>query len=151
MTSFVSHPAFEAESQANRTKIINQPKQAPIEENLVDTTNTGVSTVRFPGDDGSTMLGFDNISVDGKMIADATGTVTGHMEMTNDEDASGADWKQVMGQDDINGGTVNQFSVSNATLLFAISFNTANFKRWRWVFDYAVSGTNTSIAKARRS
>jgi hypothetical protein len=148
--TFITQAALEAATLANRTKIINQPKQAPIEESLVDTTNTGVSTVNYPGDDGSTMLGFEHISVDGKMIADATGTVTGYMEMTNDEDASGADWKKVVGQDDINGGTVNQFSINNGTLLFAISYNTANFKRWRWVFDYAVSGTNTSIAKARR-
>ena len=146
--TYVPNAAFEASSLSERVKIINQPKQAPIEELLVNDTDFPADTYGYPGDGGSTMLGFEHISVDGT-IADADGQVDAYMLMTNDVDSVSPEWKRVRGQDDINGGTVNGFQVVNNTLEYAISYNVANFKRWKWVMVFSGS-TNSGSANARR-
>jgi len=146
--TYIPNAALEAATLANRARVVNQPKQQALPESLVDTTDISVATHNYPGDEGSTMLGFEHLSIDGKFI-DADGTVTGYLEVTNDEDASGADWKKVYGYDDINNVVVNQFTVTNGTIEFAISYNITNYRRWRWVV-VASGATNTIISKARR-
>ena len=112
-----------------------------------DTTNVSAATHYYPSATGGTMDGGKDLSVDGKLI-DADGTLTAYLEVTNDEDASGADWKKAYGYDDINNSVVNQFTVTNGTVEFAISFNNNNYRRFRWVV-VASGATNTVIAKGR--
>ena len=67
----------------------------------------------------------------------------------NDEDTSAGDRIQVFGYDDKNNAITNNWTVTNGTLTFAVSFNRANYTHWR--VEVVCSGaTNTVILKSRR-
>lgn len=137
--------------EASQSKRTSESK--PLSEHFgnnvinVDTTNVAVDTHYYPSPTGALMDGRRDLSLSGKLI-DANGTLTLTVEMTNDEDATNADWIQVYGRDDKNDDNVNEITVTNGTVTFALSFNNANFKRYRSAL-VASGNTNTVIIKGR--
>lgn len=115
-----------------------------VSESLVDTTNVSAATHDYL----VPMGGYGDYSISGKFI-DADGTLTLKVYMMNDEDTSGGDWVQVYGYDDKNNVTTNVWTVTNGTLTFAISFNSANYTHVK--NEVVASGaTNTVILKSRK-
>lgn len=114
----------------------------------VDLADVAAATHYYPGATGFPMDGFKDLSMSGKFI-DADGTLTLTAEAMNDEDTASGDWVQVYFYDDKNNATVNNLTVTNGTLTFAISLNEANFQHFR--FKVVASGaTNTVVLKGRR-
>uniref|UniRef100_A0A6M3K891 Uncharacterized protein n=2 Tax=viral metagenome TaxID=1070528 RepID=A0A6M3K891_9ZZZZ len=131
---------------------VNQINYQAVEESLQDTTNVAAATNYYPSALGAAMMGSKGLSLSGKFI-DADGTMTLDVEVTNDEDATNADWISA-GLSSIDQKTGIQtiaaaLTVTNGTLTYAIKFPDLNFRFWRakMVNDGA---TNTSIIKARR-
>jgi len=131
---------------------VNQINYQAVEESLQDTTNVAAATNYYPSALGAAMMGSKGLSLSGKFI-DADGTMTLDVEVTDDEDATNADWISA-GLSSIDQKTGIQtiaaaLTVTNGTLTFAIKFPDLNFRFWRakMVNDGA---TNTSIIKARR-
>jgi hypothetical protein len=120
-----------------------------VEESLVDAINTAGATIYYPSSLGATMLGYRNLSLSGKLI-DADATLPMTLEVTNDEDATNADWIQVYGYDAKNNSLVNSISAVSGTTTFEWDFDNLNVRFWR-VKVVPTDATNTMIIKARRS
>lgn len=143
---------FESGTDNGRTEEIDPLSQQVVEESLLDTTNVAAATNYYPSATGMAMLGYKNFSVSGKFI-DADGTMTLDLEVTDDEDATNADWISA-GLSTIDQKTGIQtiaaaLTVTNGTLTFAIKADNFN---WRFVRVKMVNdgATNTAIIKARR-
>ena len=131
---------------------VNQINYQAVEESLQDTTNVAAATNYYPSALGAAMMGSKGLSLSGKFI-DADGTMTLDVEVTDDEDATNADWISA-GLSSIDQKTGIQtiaaaLTVTNGTLTFAIKFPDLNFRFWR-VKMVNNGATNTSIIKARR-
>lgn len=114
----------------------------------VDTTNLAVDTYYYPNDEGSVMDTYKDQSATGKLI-DADETLTLTLEVSNDEDAPNADFKQVKMWDDNAGALIDSITVTNGTEVFVVSMPNNNFRRYRW--KLVVGGnTNTVILKERK-
>lgn len=121
-----------------------------IPENLADDTNLAASTIYRYSTLGQDLLGTAHYSVTGA-LTDADGTVTIWAEVTNDEDEASANWKQIFVWDAGNDASVNQFTVTNGTLVFAFTLHPgARWKRLRLAI-YTSGATNIVIAKGWRS
>jgi hypothetical protein len=139
---------FQVDSNGNQvTREIAPAFDEVVNTSEADTTNVAAATHYYPDSDGTTLNGYKDLSLTGKLI-DADGTLTMTVEMTNDEDTSGGDWIQVYGYDDKNKSTENSWAVTNGTLTFAISFNNANFRFYR-IKVVASGATNTVIIKSK--
>ena len=141
-----SSPHDESENGI-RTYTINLPEDAPVDYDLVDTTNVSAATHYYPAATGQINDGYKDLSISGKFI-DADGTLTLTIEAMNDEDTTSGDWIQVYAYDDKNKATSNSWTVTNGTLTFALSLNNFNYKYWRAVV-VASGATNTVIVKGR--
>lgn len=113
----------------------------------VDTTNISAATHYYPSATGASMDTFKDQSSTGKFI-DADGTLTLTLEVTNDEDTTNADWKQVQFYDDNAAALIDSITVTNGTVVWAVSLNEMNFRHYRWVI-VASGATNTVIKKVR--
>jgi len=131
-----------------RTEEVDPLSLQYANDSLVDTTNVSAATHYYPSATGMSMDGFKNFSISGKLI-DADGTLTLTVEMTNDEDTTSGDWNQMYGYDDINKVVANSWTVTNGTLKYGVSFNSANYRNIR-IAVVASGATNTVISKARR-
>lgn len=130
--------------------------QTPLNKQAIDnpaqTDTTNISATTYTGtSDGIdlTGLGQYHLSVTGKYI-DADGTLTGYLEVTNDEDSTpgNRDWIKVYGMDNKNDTSANEVSVTNGTKTFAMSFDGLRFKYARWVTTQT-GATNTVIVKMK--
>jgi hypothetical protein len=113
----------------------------------VDTTNVAAATHYYPTSAGITMDGYKDLSLSGKLI-DADETLTLWVEAMNDEDTASGDWVKVYGNDLEGNAAVNQVTVTNDTLTFALSYANLNFRYIRCALT-AGGATNTVIIKGR--
>jgi len=139
---------YDSGFDSDKVSEIAQERFGYAPENLVDTTNLSAATHYYPSSTGGTMDSWRDQSLSGKFI-DADGTVTVTLEVTNDEDASSADWVTSYFYDDNSDLTVNTFTVTNGTLTFLASINNNIFRRYRWVVVCS-GATNTVILKGRK-
>lgn len=119
---------------------------------LLDDTNIAAATHYYPSSSGAEMAPYQALSLTGKFI-DADGTMTLTVEASNDEDGATADWKDVTKSfldENLNTETHASYTVTNGTLIFAISIKRANWTRYR-VKMINDGATNTGIIKARRT
>lgn len=135
-------------SNCIRTSEIDPLDEHYLDIALVNTINISATTHYYPGILGATIAPQKDLCADGEFI-DADGSLTGYMEMTNAADPATATWKKVYGYDDKNNSVVNQVTVTNGTLEFALSWNNVGYKRWRWVV-VATGATNTVVTDARK-
>ena len=135
-------------TNSNRSEEVSPLSQQVVEESLVDTTNVAAGTVYYPSSLGMAMLGYKDFSLTGKLI-DADNTLPMTVEITNDEDATNADWIQAYGYDVKNNTTVNSFSAVSGTTTFAWDFDNLNVRFVR-VKIVPADSVNTVIIKARR-
>jgi len=139
-------------SYDSTTDTLKITEQAPIsnryvQDSLVDATNTAAATTYFPAATGQAMDGYKDLSFSGKFIT--TGTLTMTLEASNDEDTTNADWVQVYGYDTKNDVFVNNYTITNTTLTFAMLLNGFNYSNYR-IKVVDSSSTNTYIIKARK-
>lgn len=162
----VALSAFAATDIAYRVVILQEEKgydvstdtdkvteQAPLNnkyvaDSIVDTTNQATGLAYFPSAAGMSHDGFRDLSLTGQFV-DADGTITAWLEVTNDEAAATGDFRKIYGADDMNGVAINQISVTNSTLNFALNYENLNYSFVR-VAVYPTSATNTIIVKMRR-
>jgi len=143
---------YTSATNSGRAEEVNPVSQQVIEESLLDTTNIAAATNYYPSSLGMAMLGYKGLSVSGKFI-DADGTMTLDLEVTDDEDATNADWVSA-GLSTVDQKTGVQtiaaaLTVTNDTLTFAIKAIDFN---WRFVRVKMVNdgATNTGVIKLRR-
>jgi hypothetical protein len=145
-------PDKNRDTSADATKSVEQSplNTQHISNSLVDTTNVTAATHYYPSSTGATMDGYKDLSCSGKLI-DADGTLTLSLEAMNDEDTSSGDWKEVelYNDDSTVRAAVQNITVTNGTLIFAVSANNLNYRYYRWVV-VASGATNTVILKERK-
>jgi hypothetical protein len=113
----------------------------------VDAVDIAAATNYYPSSSGATMDLYSDLSASGKFI-DADGTVTLSLEVTNDEDPATADWVKAYFRDDKNDINVNEITVTDGTVTFAVHAVNCNYKYYRWVVVND-GATNTVILKER--
>lgn len=149
---FETDPTIQDASKSGRTNEIRPDRDIALPESLVDTTNLAVATYYYPSATGAAMLPTKDLSLTGKLIAAATGTVTLTVEVTNDEDLT-ATWHDITMSgyrpDDNTIGNAS-ITVSNGTEEFAICFDELNFDYYRIKVVILVSAVNTVIIKQRK-
>ena len=140
--------SYDWTNEANRTSEIDPLDEKYLNNSIdTDTTNVTATTHYYPGATGAVIDGYQDHSLTGKFI-DADGTLTLSLEVSNDEVAASADWNPIYFYDDFGNAIVNTLTVTNGTLLFSVSLNDLNFRRYRWVVT-ADGATNTVILKGR--
>lgn len=142
--------AYEPGPDVLRNRDVSPPNYDVVEESLEDDSTLSAATHYYPSDTGLSMFGYKDFSISGKIIGGAGVTVTLYVEMTNDEDVASGDWIKVYGYDDYVNTVMNEWEVTNDTLLFAISFNESNYKYARIVVVISGGTSNTVVLKGRR-
>lgn len=143
--------AFEWATRSDRMK-----EQDPLTEqynnnlDYKDDTNLPIATYYYPSATFGTMDGQAHLSLSGKLIAAAAGTLAISLEVMNDEDTSLGDPVPVYFYDDQNNVMINTYSATNQTKLIALSANVCNYRYYRWKLDVTGSATNTAILKGRQ-
>jgi hypothetical protein len=146
----ISNPAYDNATQSNRSQEVSPARLAPIRESLEDTTNLATDTYYYPSSQGASMLGFNDLTIDGKIIASATGTIDLYIEMTNDEDLATGEWQIVYVYSDVDNTVINNLSIANATKKFGLSANNVNYDRYRVALEVDFGTGNTVIIKSRK-
>lgn len=123
-------------------------RNASVVNSLLDAVNIPATTNYYPSTTGISMDGYKDMSLTGKFI-DADGTMTLTVEATNDEDTTNADWVQIYGYDSKGNALVNQVTITNGTVTYALSFDDLNYSYIRVVMVNN-GATNTGIIKMRR-
>lgn len=162
----VAYAAFAAGDLAYRVAITQQKKsydpstdtdktteQAALNtkyvaDSIIDTTNQATGLAYYPSASGMSHDGFKDLSLTGQFIC-ASGTITAWLEVTNDEVAATGDFRKIYAYDAMNGMVVNQLSLTNGTLNYALEYKDINYSFVR-VAVYPTSATNTIIVKMRR-
>ena len=135
-------------TSSNRVEEIDPLSQQYVALDLVDTTNVAAATNYYPSSTGRSLDGYKDLSLSGEFV-DADNTVTMTVEVTCDEDATNANWVQVYGYDNNSDTNVNQITVTNGTVDYALSFeNAGSFKYFR-VKIVTGGATNTIICKGK--
>lgn len=115
----------------------------------VDTTNVTAATTYYPSSLWVAMDQYKHMSLTGKFI-DADNKIVMTVEATNDEDQTNADRVQVYCTRNWNNALEeNQWTASNGTLTFALTFQDFNFQYFR-VKVVNLDNTNTCIIKIRQ-
>lgn len=159
--------AFTPATNSNRSEEINPLSQQYTEFSLVDTTNVAASQQYYPSSLGMAIDGYTHLTLTGKYIdANAVATLLS-VQVTDDEDATNADWLDCMFQVEglsgtvtgtvagvagtalVPGSTATTFTTSAAqTTLFALNLNNFKYKYFR-VALLPGDATNTAIIKAK--
>ena len=137
----------------NTLDVLKGIEQAPLSsqyvlDSLLDTTNVTAATNYYPSATGMAMDGFRDMSLTGQLI-DSDSTTTMTLEVTNDEDATNANWQQIYGYDSIGNVNINSVICASTTKNFAWNFDNFNFSLFR-VKIVNGDNTNTMIVKCRR-
>lgn len=127
----------------------NQERFSPVKNSLADLTNVAATTHYYPGADGKSMFGFDDLTVSGKLSV-TTGTISMYLETFDDEDLIGGDWQPCNGGgfDHVSGTYQNVITVTNGTVNFKWDFDELNADRYR-IRLVTDSATNTVVIKER--
>ena len=146
---WVRDKAYDSVSASNSTSETNPLDLHYTTVDLVDTTNKAAATTNYPSDSGLTIDGYKAFSISGALI-DADGTIDLRVYVTNDEDATPAnrDWIQIYGNSLDTNTTINEITVTNASLYYAWAFEDVNFKYLRVQIENS-GATNTIRIKAR--
>jgi len=123
--------AYEIASNSKRCQEIDPLSVQACQDINIDTTNIAATTYG-PSTIGQESLGASFLSITGH-LEDADGTLTGYLQVINDEDTASTDWRQIFMVDAGTNLPVNQVSVTNGTLVFALYLENARWKRWRFV------------------
>ena len=136
-------------TNAIRVSVIDPISQHYVNNSVdVDTTNVTAGTHYYPSSTGGTMDGYKGSSLTGKLL-DLDDTLTLTLQVSNDEDATNADWNDVYFYDDNAGSNTNSKSCSSSTTLLSLSMNNNFFRRYRWKLVVSTA-TNTVILKERK-
>lgn len=147
LTGVLETKGYDASSDSMKTSELNPMNLHYLPLDLADTTNVTVADHYYPSATGTSMDGYKDLSISGKLIVD-TDAITLTLEATNDEDTASADWVQVYFYDDKTNSTVNSISVTGGTVTYAISLNNMNYSSYR-VKVVVGNASNTVIVKGR--
>lgn len=120
-----------------------------VTDDYADTTNINSGSTYYPSSAGTSMDGYKNLSLTGKLI-DADGTITAAVEATNDDDYTNGDWVQIYGFDTKNNMMTNILTTSSSSLTYAWDFDNFNYQYYR-ILVSASTATNTVIIKGRKT
>lgn len=119
-----------------------------IPVSLDASTNNTAWTFYYPSSLWDSLDNYKFLSIDYTWI-DADGIITMSVEMTNRTAPATTDFKQVFWEDDITWWKNNSRTVNNWTLNSLVSFNNANYSRYRVKVVFSGS-TNTSTLDIRK-
>ena len=145
---------FQTASKSSRVDNIRTVEDKALPENLVDTTNLAIGTHNYPSVTGAAMIPSKDMSLTGKIITAAGGTINITVWATNDEDLAAGDWHNVTRggyrPDDDTSGNANITSTGVNTEKFAIDFDNLNYDYYYVEVEVLVSAVNTVVIKQRK-
>ena len=154
--SWIPHIWLDRIIKAGRVAIVNPAEEKALPQSLVDTTNLTVvgGPYYYPSATGAPMNPTKDLSLTGE-LADADGTVTLTLEVTNDEDLAAGWWQPVTRggyRPDDNTDDNVSVTVTDGTEYFAIMWDELNFDHYRVKIVVLPDGaaTNTVIVKERK-
>lgn len=135
-------------TNSNRVGEVDPVSAHHVLEDLLDGTDVAAATNYYPSTLGGSMAGFSDYSLTG-ILTDADNTLTLTLEVSNDEDASAANWAPAYFYDDAADVNVMEKKITNGSVLLALSLNSNKFKLYRW--KLVIGGaTNTIVLKGRK-